>query len=1236
MKVKLLFLAMMFCALKVSAKVLSGSGNSNDPYQIHTVDDLKWMRNQVNKDDVYAEASYKLMADLDFSDDNDWIPIGTDMGTSFRGSFDGNNKVISNIKIGSAEEYAEYTYAGLFGYIQDATIINLGVKWLSFYSGYRATSAYNAYSFSGGIVASSTNSSIKNCYSVGDILNTSYNYSTPSYSAGIVAQIKGGSITNCYSNGNISSSTAFYSYSAGIAASSSGAFITGCYSIGEISSYAAGIPGSYESVSGGITGLSSGDVIKDCHSNGDITAFSSTSFSSAGGVVGYSSDGNIADCHSLGNISSTSEGYSFAYSGGIVGRLSGGSITTCNSIGDVSSVRTAGGYSSSNNYPAYAGGIVGQFAGANVTNCYSNGAIYSYSNQYPAYAGGLVGRFQGTDLSNSYSIGGVSSSSSFSLTYSGGVVGAFDGSYLINCYASGDVSSGAYSGGVLGYCINALVIDNCIGLNNKIYATNSDLKRCLVGRISGTPLTSSGVNYALEDVELAIGTSLNQLEPYTDLSGINNGVDLTDAPFDILNRFVANEKCTSSGVLLYPWVVDSSVNDGLPVLDYSAPTAKFELKGDGSTYNPFLIYSKDDLMSVSIFVNTYPDVYADKCYKLMADLDFYGENDWKPIGSSLNNQFKGRFDGNNKTIKNLKMGSVDFLVGYKYSGFFGYAEAANIANLSVEWVCIFSNSDYAAGIVAYSSTSRISNCHSSGEIYSSYISAGIVGYSLNNSVTGCSSSSDVTSFSEKYTSSFAGGIVGFFKNGDIMNCYSTGIASATSSYTSISGYNAYAFAGGIVGDFNGASIINCFSTGKISSTVLKSYSSSTYEARSNAGGIVGRFSGETISNCYSSGNILSTSTAFYGVPYSGGIAGYSTASKNINNCYATGDVQSNSYRQGCYAGGITGYSFNSSAAACIALNNSIIAINQISKTSAYAKRVGNNLGYNTTNYANRDMLLQVGTSHNDLEPVKPYGANDGDDLKVKPLGLLNKWVDDNYGTRENYLNWVVIEGVNNGNPVFPEMTKLKIEFNSNGGSTGESLEVMFGSLIVKPTDPSIEGYSFGGWYKDIECTELWDFKNDKVYSNMTLYAMWNTVSYTVSFESTQSSTLDPIQVKYGELLTKPNDPTRDGYDFAGWHKDQELTQPWDFDNDKVYKDITLYAKWNSATSIEDMNSDGIVVYSGSGKIIVKNATMPITVFSISGATVRTIQQPSEVESIDIEPGYYIVKAGGESTKVMVY
>lgn len=46
------------------------------------------------------------------------------------------------------------------------------------------------------------------------------------------------------------------------------------------------------------------------------------------------------------------------------------------------------------------------------------------------------------------------------------------------------------------------------------------------------------------------------------------------------------------------------------------------------------------------------------------------------------------------------------------------------------------------------------------------------------------------------------------------------------------------------------------------------------------------------------------------------------------------------------------------------------------------------------------------------------------------------------------------------------------------------------SLLEKPTDPTLDGYTFIGWYKDMFYKNAWDFENDVVNGNTTLYARW--------------------------------------------------------------------------------------------------------------------------------------------------
>ena len=139
----------------------------------------------------------------------------------------------------------------------------------------------------------------------------------------------------------------------------------------------------------------------------------------------------------------------------------------------------------------------------------------------------------------------------------------------------------------------------------------------------------------------------------------------------------------------------------------------------------------------------------------------------------------------------------------------------------------------------------------------------------------------------------------------------------------------------------------------------------------------------------------------------------------------------------------------------------------------------------------------------------------------------------------------------------------KVTFDSQGGSNVPEADVEFDSLIAKPTEPTREGYTFGGWYKEADCQNAWDFASEKMPSNnVTLYAKWTRNSYNVNFDSQGGSAVGPESVEFEGLVNKPQDPTREGYTFGGWYTDETFATAWNFDSDKMpSKDITLYAKW---------------------------------------------------------------------------
>ena len=124
-----------------------------------------------------------------------------------------------------------------------------------------------------------------------------------------------------------------------------------------------------------------------------------------------------------------------------------------------------------------------------------------------------------------------------------------------------------------------------------------------------------------------------------------------------------------------------------------------------------------------------------------------------------------------------------------------------------------------------------------------------------------------------------------------------------------------------------------------------------------------------------------------------------------------------------------------------------------------------------------------------------------------------------------------------------------------------------GSKLTKPADPTKDGFAFDGWYTDSGLNNPMDF-NTPITGKLDLYAKWKAASiippapneYTVSFETNGGSTIVSVTVEEGSKVTKPADPTKDGYKFVNWYTDIGLSTEMNFDN-AVTSTLTLYAKW---------------------------------------------------------------------------
>ena len=69
-------------------------------------------------------------------------------------------------------------------------------------------------------------------------------------------------------------------------------------------------------------------------------------------------------------------------------------------------------------------------------------------------------------------------------------------------------------------------------------------------------------------------------------------------------------------------------------------------------------------------------------------------------------------------------------------------------------------------------------------------------------------------------------------------------------------------------------------------------------------------------------------------------------------------------------------------------------------------------------------------------------------------------------------------------------TDCKVHFETNGGSAVEDVTAVLGEKLQKPEDPVREGYYLEAWCTDMDLNNEWDFAEDTVKGNMTLYAKW--------------------------------------------------------------------------------------------------------------------------------------------------
>lgn len=146
-------------------------------------------------------------------------------------------------------------------------------------------------------------------------------------------------------------------------------------------------------------------------------------------------------------------------------------------------------------------------------------------------------------------------------------------------------------------------------------------------------------------------------------------------------------------------------------------------------------------------------------------------------------------------------------------------------------------------------------------------------------------------------------------------------------------------------------------------------------------------------------------------------------------------------------------------------------------------------------------------------------------------------------------------------------------FVTNGGTKISCQTVLEGDTAFKPTNPTKSCYNFDGWYTDSNYRYQYNF-NSKVYDDITLYAKWvdnGTCKnkYNVYFNSNGGTSVSSqYNILEGDTAYRPSNPTKACSRFIGWYTSSNLTNKYNFNNG-VYKNMTLYAKWEDDGSCKE-------------------------------------------------------------------
>ena len=890
-----------------------GNGKVDNPFLISTAAELAWFRDQVNKGNVKASA--KLTADIDLSEfchaadgtkyteEVSWTPIG--YSNTYQGTFDGDGKTIRNLYINATSGYvafvAFFSYADA-GSIKNITFDNAKVK---------STGNYNT-----GILAGKACCSIEN-------IKTLVNCSCEGIEnvGGIAGIAKDSKIINCENHAEVKGADSV----GGIAGSSegSGTSISSCANYGVITSTS--------TRAGGMVGYFGSGTIQNSANYGNVTG---TSY--VGNLIGNAQSCNLNNVLGTGNVTATSSDPAGLLVGNIENSSSTASgilayngsakltINGAEQTGEAVKAIGGGSLTSAEKIMAFSeeqlkSGLVAFLLQKNVSGSAKWGQKLN-TDDHPllgsadeVYSDSPVTMKCSGELEGTGTFTNTKPAQEGTITIKHGDSPIHHKSVAATCTVDGkmeywvcNLCHKSFSDEQMTQEVSNLVVsatgheydenDKCTKCQKEIPFLTLGDNSITIEKTFGTEEEISGYNLykftASEDGTLEVTANSNGEDTYGTLWKSRTAEscltenDESNGPDFKITYTVTKGTTYYIGAREYNGnAIEGEVklNVKLNGIDYVLPVG---MTGNGTEAEPFMLKTADHLAWFRDHVN---EGHPSACAKIADDVKEIdmssvchkadtekqvAELSWTPIGNE-SNKYIGTFDGNGKTISNLYINATS-----DDTGFFGYAGAGSIKNITFDNAKVKSTGSYdtaiLAGVAEYCIIENIKNL-------------------ANCSVEG---------------NSFVGGIAGYAR-GDISNCENHAIVNGRFSV------------GGVVGSHGGVdnTITSCANHGAVTGTDRQ------------VGGMVGFFGSGIIQNSANYGDVMGTDIV-------GNLIGYANKC-NLNNVLGTGNVTatSNTKRVGLLVGSINLSS--GTASGILAYNSSAkLTINKTEQTDGAVKAIG--------------------------------------------------------------------------------------------------------------------------------------------------------------------------------------------------------------------------------------------------------------------------------------------------------